>query len=170
MKTRNHLSLTSNELLNVYIERHPENTSMAAEYVQLGLADHPDFLRLMETSISESADSGAIDKAKQVADRLLKNARDFSTRPNTGVIDGRRCGVQSCGGKDVEANVYAEFNGRLFYVRLDRGAKMAIKPTFEGNPAYAFAQEHFEAFEQICLKAEAGIPSPKKQSKPSLAM
>lgn len=139
------------ELQRLYLERHPECKGTVDEFVKLGLADHPDFVRLIETGIVEPIDLVANDRAKVFADRLLDSARLLSVRPNCGVIDGHRCGVQSCDSR--EANVYVEIRGEISYVRIDRENLAAIKQTYP-NPAYDFVRSHFDAFEQLCANLD----------------
>jgi len=143
--------LTPPDMYARYVQSYPEKQSMADEFIRLGLADHPDFIRLIETSIADPIDQIAKDRAALFADRLLSNARHFDGRLGGGVIAGQRCGVQSC--DHDGANVYAEIKGSISYVRLDRPNKSVLKPHYT-NPAYEFAQLHFDAFEQLCVQAE----------------
>lgn len=143
--------LTQAEIQSLFIESHPESQVLVEEFVDLGLADHPDFVRFMEKAVVEPTNIAANAKAKLFADRLLANARHAAQHLNTRVIAGHRCGVQSCDSK--EANVYAELEGKISYVRLDRVNKVAIKPLYT-NPAYEFVKSHFDAFDQLCCSIE----------------
>lgn len=149
-----HWALTPEELRTCFVERHPESETLVNEFVELGLSDHPDFVRLMETAVVEPAAVPAHAKAKLMADRLLDNARDAAQRLNCRVIAGHRCGIQSCDSDG--ANVYAELAGNLSYVRLDRVNKVVIKPHYT-NPAYEFVKSHFDAFEQLCVSLDQSM-------------
>ena len=141
------LTLTPEALRRWYEARCPECKAMSEEFVALGLADHPDFIRLMETSIVQPFDLTKRQRAGLFAARLLDNARTAAKRRNHAVIGGHRCGVQSC---DAEtANVHAEIEGVISYIRLNRKDKIVLKPLYT-NPAFEFVKQHFDAFEQLC--------------------
>lgn len=142
---------TPAELRTLFVDNHPESEVLVKEFVDLGLTDHPDFVRFMETAVVEPVNIAAHAKAKLMADRLLDNARIASQRLNCRVIAGHRCGVQSCDSEG--ANVYAELEGNISYVRLDRVNKVVIKPNYT-NPAYEFVKSHFDAFEQLCTSLD----------------
>lgn len=169
------VAVTPAELLALFVGNRPESETLVNEFVDLGLADHPDFVRLMETAVGETANIAAHAKAKLMANRLLDNARIAAQRLNGRVIAGHRCGVLSCDRE--EANVYAELEGNISYVRLDRVNKVVIKPHYT-NPAYEFVKSHFDAFEQLCssldhatqseftVASELSMQPPKKMQTP----